>query len=132
MIINLKQYITHDNNIDDFYKLLCPWHYMPSSVHKVLLHGGKVMENFMLPIGMYSEGISEARNKDVKYIQQFNTRKMSRWHSMHGLIYKLLESLNLFIASLTPEWKILKVELDQEIKEPIKQFESKNDSNAKS
>ena len=36
------------------------------------------MENFMLPIGMYSEEASEARNIDVKYIRQFDARKMSR------------------------------------------------------
>ena len=74
---------------------------MPSSVHKISLHGGKVMENFMLPIGMCSEEASEARIKDIR---QFNTGKMSRWHTMHDLIHKFLESLDFFIASLTSEW----------------------------
>ena len=37
------------------------------------------MENFILPIGMYPEEVSEARNKDVKYIRKFNTQEISRW-----------------------------------------------------
>ena len=67
------------------YVSLYQWYYVPFSVHKILLHGGKVMENFMLPFAMYSKEASEARNKDVKYIRQFNTRKMSRWLTIHDL-----------------------------------------------
>ena len=67
------------------------------------------MENFMLPIGMYSEEASEALKKYVKYIRQFNTRKTSRWHTMHDLTddltHKLLESSDFFVASVTPEWE---------------------------
>ena len=65
---------------------------MPSLVHKVLLYGRNVIENFMLPIGMYSEEASEALKKYVKYIRQFNIRKMSRWHTTYDLIQKLLET----------------------------------------
>lgn len=59
------------------YVELYPWYYMPSSVHKVLLHGGKVIDNYLLPIGAYSEEASESRNKDIKNFLLHNTRKMS-------------------------------------------------------
>ena len=46
---------------------------------------------------------------------------------MHDHIHKFLESSDLFTASLTPEWKKVEVELDHEIEELIKQFESTTD-----
>lgn len=48
------------------YVKLYPWFFMPPTVHKVLLHGGKIMQHFLLPIGQYSEEAAEARNKDFK------------------------------------------------------------------
>lgn len=30
---------------------LYPWYYMPSSVHKILLHGAEVIRHALLPIG---------------------------------------------------------------------------------
>lgn len=56
-------FIEFTSRIAKLYASLYPWYYMPSLVHKVLLNREKIMENFMLPIGMYSEQVSEARNK---------------------------------------------------------------------
>jgi len=33
------------------YVNLYSWYYMPSSVHKILVHGGKVIKSVLLPIG---------------------------------------------------------------------------------
>lgn len=42
------------------------WYPMPTSVHKVLIHGSNVISVALLPIGMLSEEAQEARNKDVR------------------------------------------------------------------
>lgn len=45
---------------------LYPWYYMPVTVHKILIHGSKVVECFIVSIGQLSEGSQESRNKDIK------------------------------------------------------------------
>ncbi|XP_030755994.1 uncharacterized protein LOC115882218 [Sitophilus oryzae] len=39
------------------YLELYPWYYMPSSVHKVLVHGSDIIGSFSLPIGQLSEDV---------------------------------------------------------------------------
>ena len=41
---------------------LYPWFYMPVSLHKMLIHCADVIRSHLLPIGMHSEEIQEARN----------------------------------------------------------------------
>lgn len=62
----------------ELYVQLYSWYFMPPTVHKILIHGTKVMENFLLSIGQYSEKAAEARNKDFKRFREFHTRKYSR------------------------------------------------------
>ena len=59
------------------------------------------MENIILSIGMYLEEAFKVLNKDVKYIRQFNTKKMSRLHSVQDLIHEVLQSLDLFQLNLS-------------------------------
>lgn len=40
------------------------WYYMPQSLHKILIHGGLLINNAVLPIGQMSEEAQEARNKE--------------------------------------------------------------------
>lgn len=43
------------------------WYHMPSSVHKILIHGESIIKHFaVLPIGQLSEDAQESRNKDYK------------------------------------------------------------------
>jgi len=39
---------------------------MPSSIHKILIHGEEIIKAAVLPIGMLSEEALESRNKDFK------------------------------------------------------------------
>lgn len=57
---------------------LYPWYYMPSSVHKILVHGGKIIKSALLPIGQLTEEAQEARNKDFKRFREYNTWKCNR------------------------------------------------------
>jgi len=45
------------------YVNLYPWYYMPSSVHKILMHGEKVIKSALLPIDQLTEEAQETRNK---------------------------------------------------------------------
>jgi len=61
---------------------------MPSSVHKILVHGGKVIKSALLPIGQLTEEAQEARNKDFKRFREYNTRKCNRYATNADLIHK--------------------------------------------
>lgn len=45
------------------------WFYMPQSIHKILIHGPRLIKEAVLPIGILSEEAQEARNKDYKNIR---------------------------------------------------------------
>lgn len=96
------------------YVELYNWYYMPSSVHKILLHGSKIIESFLIPIGLLSEEAQEARNKDFKRIRENHTRKLSRHATNTDLIHKLLISSDAYLAHLREKWKYTVSALDPE------------------
>ena len=82
------------------------WYYMPSSVHKLLLHGADIIEhNNFLPIGKLSEEASEARNKDFKKFRTFHSRKMSRITTNEDVIHNLLISSDPYLSSFRPRMR---------------------------
>lgn len=96
-----------------------PWFYMPSSIHKILIHGGEIISNVGLPIGMMSEEALEARNKDVRNFRLLHIRKTSRQHTMADLMHALLFSSDPFISSLSKGTRTSSrnnIELDTEVK----------------
>ncbi|XP_036327613.1 uncharacterized protein LOC118740223 [Rhagoletis pomonella] len=50
------------------------WYYMPSSVHKILMHGYGVIEYFDLPIGNFSEEALEALHKHIRIVRYDHTQ----------------------------------------------------------
>lgn len=74
------------------YVSLYKWYYMPPAIHKVLLHGGDIINHFDLSIGWYSEEAQEAHNKDFRYIREHHTRKMSREYTNEDIFNYLLVS----------------------------------------
>ena len=42
-----------------------PWFYMPTSVHKLLIHGSEIIQSSLLPIGQMSEDAQESCNKYI-------------------------------------------------------------------
>lgn len=55
------------------------WYYMPPSVHVILMHGYLVINEFKLPIGMYSEEAQESYNKIIKQFRGNFSRRTSRY-----------------------------------------------------
>lgn len=99
--INVEAFRTYTFDTAKLYVQLYPWYYMPSSVHKILIHGADIIQNAVLPIGMMSEEALESRNKDFRYVREHHTRKMSRKQTMEDLFHHLLLSSDPLISSLS-------------------------------
>lgn len=55
------------------YVELYPWYPLTPTLHKILIHGPKVIRHAILPIGALSEEAAEARNKHFRKFS--NTQK---------------------------------------------------------
>jgi hypothetical protein len=49
--INVAQFKEYTLETAKLYVSLYPWFYMPSTIHKVLMHGAAIVESAILPIG---------------------------------------------------------------------------------
>lgn len=67
------------------------------TVHKVLIHGGKIIAAAILPIGMLSEEAQEARNRDYREYRRYHARKCSRISTNEDVMHLLLASSDPFI-----------------------------------
>lgn len=76
------------------------WYYMPQSLHRILIHGAYVIEQFNLPIGLYSEEAQEAKNKDFKKFRESFCRKVSRKKTNEDLMRRLFCSSDPLITSM--------------------------------
>ena len=54
------------------------WYKMPSSVHRVLIHGADIIRVSVIAVGTLSEEPQECRNKDIKKFREYRARKCSR------------------------------------------------------
>lgn len=85
------------------YVELYEWYKMPTTVHKLLIHGAEIIKhNSIVPIGCLSEEASEARNKDFRRFREHNSRKMSRQASNEDIFKMLLVSSDPLVSALRP------------------------------
>lgn len=78
-----------------------PWYPMPSTVHKILIHGADILRTSILPVGMLGEEASEARNKDYKNFRLFYSRKTSRKDTLTDLFYRVMDTSDPIISSVS-------------------------------
>lgn len=96
------------------------WYKMPPAVHKVLIHGKKIMQQFNLPIGRLSEEAQEANNKVFKSARAHNSRCCSRKDNNEDIMHYLLIASDPLISSLrTKKEKKIK-QLSEEAKSLLK------------
>ena len=118
--INSIKFDKYAKETAELYVQLYGWYYMPASVHKILFHGAHIINHFQLmgvrAVAMLTEESQESRNKDVKYIRRFNTRKCSRVASMSDLFHKLLISSDPYISSMRYKMKNPKLPISDEAK----------------
>lgn len=99
--INSSSFHKYAFETAQLYVQLYEWYPMPATVHKILLHGKYIIDNFLLPIGQLGEDAQESRHKEVKYYREHNTRKMSRKATNEDLFNILLISSDPLISSLS-------------------------------
>lgn len=66
--IDTKKFKTFCLDTAKLFVELYSWYSMPTTVHKILIHGAEIVQYFLVPIGQMSEEAQEARNKDIKNI----------------------------------------------------------------
>lgn len=110
MAVNSKQKINsakfglYSKKIEEQLISLYPWKEMTPTVHKVLCHGQTIMEFNILPLGELSEEAQEARNRDFRHIQLFNSRKSSRYFQNEDIFNNLMLSSDPVLASIRKQW----------------------------
>jgi hypothetical protein len=87
------------NETRDLYLNLYRWYYMPSSVHKLLIHGAEIIEYFPIPIGQMTEEAIEATHKVFRKTRLDHTRKTSRTNTCMDLMKRMLLMSDPKIAS---------------------------------
>lgn len=98
--INIDKFDILTKQTRDLYLEHYNWYYMPSTLHKLLVHGKDIIANFDLPIGNLSEEALEASHKEIRKNRLTHTRKTSRVHSNQDLINILLLTSDPLISSL--------------------------------
>lgn len=79
---------------------LYPWYSMPTTVHKILIHGATIADSLELPIGHMSEEAQEASNKNIKKYRIAFARKCGREENMEDVLSRLLVTSDPYINSL--------------------------------
>lgn len=92
------------------------WYNMPSTVHKILVHGQKIIENAIFPIGALSEEAQECRNKDYKRYRSMHSRRFSRIATNEDIIHMMLLSSDPYLSKLRPQPKKKSLPLSEETK----------------
>lgn len=112
----------HEINIDQFdayclvtankYVSLYNWYYMPTTVHKILIHGSQVIENVVIPIGQLTEEAQEAKNKEMRRYREHHSRKCSRLKTNEDVFKRLLLSSDPILSTIGYKYKIKKEKCD--------------------
>lgn len=76
--INTEAFRAYALETAKIYARIYDWYYMPTSMHVILIHGYKIMQNLFLPIGMLSEEAQESNHKLIKKFRENFSRKESR------------------------------------------------------
>jgi hypothetical protein len=98
--INAERFHEYAQATMQLYLDLYNWYHMPSSVHKVLVHGAAIIESFgLIPIGQLSEEAAEARNKDFRRYRQHHSRKYNRKATNEDILNNLLTSSDPLISA---------------------------------
>lgn len=72
------------------YVELYGWYFMSPTVHKILIHGGDIIDNALVPIGQLSEEAQEANHKLFRSYRLNHARKISRCANNEDVFNSLL------------------------------------------
>ena len=81
------------------YVSLYGWDNMPTTLHKLLIHGYQIINNALLPIGRMSEEAQEAMNKEIRQLREHHTWKGSRKQAIKDICCGLLVASDPIVSS---------------------------------
>lgn len=113
--IKLEEFEKFSLDTANHFVKLYSWYYMPSSIHKLLIHGKEIIQHHsIIPIGNLSEDAQEARHKECRRFREHNTRKIGRKQTMEDLFHMLLITSDPCISKLRHFSSKSKQDLPQE------------------
>ncbi|XP_071635291.1 uncharacterized protein [Temnothorax longispinosus] len=98
-IINQERFKQYTLETARQFVQLYPWYYMPTSVHKLLIHGTEIIASSLLPIGQMSEDAQESCHKYFKIFREDFSRKYSRTKTMDDIFSRFLVSSDPYLSS---------------------------------
>lgn len=98
--IDAKKFGLFCRNLAQKYVEAYSWHPMTTTLHKILIHGEKIIQHSALPIGLLSEQAGESRNKFWRYDREHHSRKDSRMHTIQDLFHRALESSDPVVSNI--------------------------------
>lgn len=97
--INIEKFKEYALDTAKEFVKLYPWYYMPTTVHKLLVHGAEIIKHALLPIGQMSEEAQESCNKFFKKYRENFARKNHRQKTMEDVFKRFLISSDPIISS---------------------------------
>lgn len=97
---------------------LFPWSSPSPYTHRLFVHAPDIYCAFPLPLAMYTEEASEAKNKYYKQDRQMHARKTSKIHNITDIIHRSFESSDYKISiNFFKSRKILKSIYPQDVQD---------------
>lgn len=98
-IINIKNFKSSCLETAHMCVHLYGWYKMSATVHKLLIHGGDIIQSLPLPVGQLSEDVLEASHKSYKNLRLYHARKTSRINTNTDIMHWMLVSSDPIITS---------------------------------
>lgn len=98
--INEQRFEKFCTSTAELYINYYPWYPMPSTIHKILIHGTQIISTSVLPVGTLGEEASEARNKDYKSFRQSHARKHNRQANLEDVFLRAMDTSDVVISSI--------------------------------
>lgn len=98
--IDVNAFETYARETANLFVKLYPWKFMPPTVHKVLIHGSRIIECFEGCIGQYAEEAQEANNKVFRDARASKSRLRGNKENHIDVMHYLLIASDPVISSL--------------------------------
>lgn len=123
--IDPEKFKVYANETAELYTRLYKWYHMPTTMHKILIHGHVIIKQSVLPIGKMCEEAQEALNKDIRRIRSNNSRKISRTATNIDILNALFVASDPKISSHREKEKVkVRSDIPNSVYEMLKERES--------
>lgn len=124
--INTEKFQKFCLDTASLYVTLYAWMPMTPTMHKILMHGPKIVSEALLPIGMLSEEAQEATNKNFKFYREHFGRKTSRTDNLRDIMNRLFISSDPLISSMRNISTVNRKSFDAEVLQMLQDDASMN------